>query len=80
MVSSENRPIDELDHSYGPGKWISNKELEELAIEKYKKNGKGITINDLIKRFSVHKKKLNVDLRMQLKEKKTNKEFIFYIR
>ena len=75
---SENRPSEQLVQGYGPGKWISNKELEELAIEIYKKNGKGITINDLIQRFSIHKKKLNVDLRMQLKEKKTNKEYFLH--
>ncbi len=53
----ENRPIEQLVHSYGQGKWISNKELEELAIEKYKINGKGITFDDLIEKFHCTKKK-----------------------
>ena len=58
---SENRPTEQLVHSYGQGKWISNKELEELAIEKYKINGKGITFEDVIEKFHCKKKKLNFD-------------------
>jgi hypothetical protein len=45
----ENRPIKQLVHSYGRGKWISDIELQELAQKKYEINGKGITIYDLIK-------------------------------
>ena len=45
----ENRPIKELVHSYGRGKWISDKELQELAQKKYEINGKGISFYDLIK-------------------------------
>ena len=58
---SENRPTEQLVHVYGPGKRISNKELEELAIEKYKINGKGITFEDVIEKFYCKKKKLNLD-------------------
>jgi hypothetical protein len=46
---NQNRPIDKLDHSYGPGNWISENELQELAQKKYEINGKGITFYDLIK-------------------------------
>ena len=45
----ENRPIKELVHSYGRGKWISDNELQELAQKKYEINGKGISFYDLIK-------------------------------
>ena len=34
---SENRPTEQLVHGFGQGKWIPDKELEELAIEIYKK-------------------------------------------
>ena len=54
---NQNRPIDKLDHSYGPGKHISDNLLEELALEKYNKNGKGITIKDVIEKFHCTKKK-----------------------
>jgi hypothetical protein len=46
---NQNRPIDKLDHSYGPGNWISDNELQELAQKKYEINGKGITFYDLMK-------------------------------
>jgi len=45
----ENRPIKQLVHSYGRGKWISDNELQEFAQKKYEINGKGITFYDLIK-------------------------------
>ena len=36
---------------------ISDNLLEELAIEKYKKNGKGITFKDVIEKFHCKKEK-----------------------
>ena len=54
---NQNRPIDKLDHSYGPGKWISDNLLEELALEKYQTNGKGITFEDVIEKFHCKKEK-----------------------
>ena len=74
----ENRPFDELDHRYGPCKSIPDNLLEDLALENYRKNGKGTTIKDVMHRFGIHKKKLNVDLSMQSKKKKTNKEFFLH--
>ena len=46
---NQNRPIKQLDHSYRPGKQISDNLLQELAQKKYEINGKGITFYDLIK-------------------------------
>ena len=45
---SENRPTEQLVQCYSQGKWISNEELEELAIEINKINGKGITFEDVL--------------------------------
>jgi hypothetical protein len=33
---NQNRPIKQLDHSYGRGKWISDNELQELAQKNMK--------------------------------------------
>ena len=38
-------------------KGFRDKELEELAIEKYKINGKGITFEDVIEKFHCKKEK-----------------------
>ena len=62
-VIIQNRPIDKLDHSYGPGKRIPDNLLEGLALEKYKQNGRGITFNDVIKKF--HCKKDKAQLRLK---------------
>jgi hypothetical protein len=75
---NQNRPIDELDHSYGPGKWISNKELEELAIEIYKINGKGITIKDVIQRFNIHKEKAQLRLKNAIKGKEDKQGYFLH--
>jgi hypothetical protein len=53
----KNRLNDELVHRYGPVRQISNKALEEFAIEECNKNGKGITIKDLMQKFCIPKKK-----------------------
>ncbi len=59
----ENRPTKQLVQCYSQGKWISNKELEELAIEKYKINGKGITFEDIIEKFHCKKRKAQLRLK-----------------
>jgi len=59
----ENRPTEQLALSPGRCKKISNKELEELAIEKYKVNGKGITFEDVIEKFHCKKKKAQLRLK-----------------
>ena len=74
---SENRPTEQLVQGYGQGKWISNKELEELAVEIYKKNGKGITINDLIQRFSIHQEKAQRRLKNAIKGKEDKQGILF---
>ena len=61
--SFENRPTKQLVQCYSQGKWISNTELEELAIEKYKINGKGITFEDIIEKFHCKKRKAQLRLK-----------------
>ena len=61
---SENRPTEQLVQCYSQGKWISNEELEELAIEINKINGKGITFEDvIIEKFHCKKKKAQLRLK-----------------
>ena len=66
---SENRPTEQLVHSHGQGKWITDKELEELAIEKYQINGRGITFEDVIEKFQCKKKKAQLRLKNACIEK-----------
>jgi hypothetical protein len=73
----ENRPSEQLDHGYGPGKWIPDNLLEELAVEIYKKNGKGITIKDVIQRFSIHKEKAQRRLKNAIKGKENTLGILF---
>ena len=73
----ENRPIEQLDHGYGPGKCIPPDLLEELAVEIFKKNGKGITIKDVIKRFRIHKKKAQRRLKNAIKGKEDKQGILF---
>ena len=47
----ENRPSKQLALSHKRGKKIGVKELEELSINKYEKNGKGITFIDVREKF-----------------------------
>ena len=47
----ENRPSKQLALSHRRGKKIEDKELEELAINKYEKNGRGITFKDVREKF-----------------------------
>jgi hypothetical protein len=65
---NQNRPIDELDHSYGPGKHISDNLLEELALEIYKKYRRGITFKDIIENFHCKKEKAQRKLKNSCRE------------
>ena len=73
----ENRPFDELDHRYGPCKSIPDNLLEDLALENYRKNGKGTTIKDVMHRFGIHKKKAQRRLKYAIKEKEDKQEILF---
>jgi hypothetical protein len=53
----ENRPSKQLVHSYGRGKRIPDRELQELALKKYEINGRGITFTDVINKFGCSKPK-----------------------
>ena len=74
---SKNRLTDQLAHSYGRKKSIPDNELEELAIEIYKKNGKGITIKDVMQRFSIHKTKAQRKLKNAIKGKEDKQGILF---
>lgn len=50
-------PFRELAHSELPQKPISKNKVEELAIEKYRKCGRGIKFNDITGKFDCPKKK-----------------------
>ncbi|MGE5635217.1 MAG: hypothetical protein ACM3VV_08285 [Deltaproteobacteria bacterium] len=67
--TKKNRPIDQLDHRYGRGKWISDEVLEDLALKKYSTNGRGITFSDLIEEFRCSKDKAQRRLKNAYKEK-----------
>ena len=43
----ENRPSNQLVLRHRKGKWITDKELEAIALKKYHINGKGITFSDI---------------------------------
>ena len=47
----ENRPSKQLALSHRRDKKIGDKELEELSINIYEKNGKGITFKDVREKF-----------------------------
>ena len=65
--TEKNELIDEIGHKYRQCKWIRDKEIEELVIKKYKKNGKGITFVDLQVKFECSKKKAQLRLKNALK-------------
>jgi hypothetical protein len=51
VATNRNVPVAEVDHIGCVRKYISKKMIEELAIEKYKSNGNGITLTDVERRF-----------------------------
>ena len=74
---SENRPTEQLVQGYGQGKWISNKELEELAVEKYQINRRGITFEDVLEKFHCKKKKAQLRLKNAIKGKEDKQGILF---
>ena len=69
---SENRPSEQLALSPGRRKKIENKELEELAINIFEKNGRGMTYKDVMKKFSCSKKQVQRKLKNACIEKIDN--------
>jgi hypothetical protein len=65
---NQNRPIKQLDHSYRPGKQISDNLLEELALEICKKYRRGITFKDIIENFHCKKEKAQRKLKNSCRE------------
>ena len=70
--TKKNRLIDQLDHRYGRGKWISDEDLEDLALKKYSTNGRGITFSDVTEEFRCPKDKAQRRLKNACKEKIDN--------
>jgi hypothetical protein len=54
---NENRPSEHLPHGHKRHTRISNKEIEQLAIDVYQKNGRGITYKDVMAKFFCKTKK-----------------------
>lgn len=65
----QNRPFDHLVHSYRRGKHIPDKELEEYALEIYHKNGRGMTVSDIVEKLRCSKAKAQLKLKNACIEK-----------
>lgn len=65
----KNGPNEHLVHSHGRGKWIRDKELEELALKIYPINGKGITFSDVVNEYRCSKDTAQLRLKNGCKEK-----------
>ena len=65
----ENRPSEQLAPSHRRGKKIGGKELEELSINKYEKNGRGITFKDVREKFFCSRKQAQRKLKNACIEK-----------
>jgi hypothetical protein len=63
VTTNRNVPLVEVDHTRCVRKYISKKMIEELAIEKYKSNGNGITFEDIERKFLVKKSKAQRSLK-----------------
>src|SRR6478672_603685 len=50
-----NVPLDELGHGIFPRSYTSERKMNDIAIEKYKSSGYGITFEDLTTRFHIKK-------------------------
>ena len=59
-----NVPIGELGHNTSYSKRISAKRLEEIAIEKYRKCGKGNNFSDVVTEFACSKAKAQRKLKL----------------
>ncbi len=53
----ENVHNDELAHHLKPRKYITEKQIKEIAEKKFQCNGLGITFEDLMKCFTIKKQK-----------------------
>ena len=47
IATSKGVPLDELGHSLVPRSYISEHNIKEIVIKKYRSSGKGITFNDV---------------------------------
>ena len=65
----ENRPSNQLVLRHKKGKWITDNELEALALKKYRINGSGITFSDICKEYRCSKQKAQRRLKNGCKEK-----------
>jgi hypothetical protein len=63
VTTNRNVPVAEVDHIRCVRKYISKKMIEELAVEKYKSNGNGITFEDIEIRFMLKKSKAQRSLK-----------------
>jgi hypothetical protein len=76
----ENRPSNQLVLRHKKGQWIIDKELEALALKKYRINGRGITFSDICKEYRCLKEKAQRRLKNECKEKiKMGKNPQFYL-
>jgi Fic family protein len=58
----ENALVDELERSTLRA-YISKEKIEEIAIEKYRSNGNGITFKDVVTKFSIKKRQAQRSLK-----------------
>jgi len=65
-------PNDELVHTYMSRKRISKRKIEELAIQKYTRCGKGIDFSDVVKEFGSSKTKAQRILKDCCQQRRTN--------
>ena len=72
LFEAKKRPSELLVLSHGRGKKIGDKELEELAINKYEENGRGITFKDVREKFFSSKKQAQRKLKNACIEKIDN--------
>lgn len=63
LQMNENVPIDELVQSTHLRGYILKKRIEDLAIEKYRSTGNGITFQDLRREFLIKKSKAQRSLK-----------------
>jgi hypothetical protein len=56
IEENRNAPIDVLGHHSGKRRYTKSQDVEELAIEKYQKTGRGITYTDLLNKELVKRK------------------------
>ena len=57
VQSGKSVLLGKVAHMLSTRKYISNKEMEDIAIQKYRRGGHGITFDDIRREFSVNKDK-----------------------